>query len=108
MSVSKLNEPKWKNDIVKTIWAYNNSGVLKPRFSDQGNLKEGLGEIIHDVRSRCDRCGKSWENARLEHDGINCYQCCWIHSETEDYCPKLCVECHNELQSVREHDTISV
>jgi hypothetical protein len=106
--VDKLNEPKWKNDIVKTIWNYaRETGLVK-----NGNLPGGLGEVVRDVRRRCDRCGKTPEKAKKDSGpseiGIWPYQCCWVHTEEEDYCPHLCIECHRELQKQRPHDVISV
>lgn len=105
--VDKLNEPKWKNDIVRLIWKYAREADLVKN----GNLPEGLGEIVRDVRSRCDRCGKTPERAREDSDadiGIWPYQCCWVHTEEEDYCPHLCLECHKELLKERPHAVISV
>ena len=103
-----LNEPAWKNTIVKAIWKHARE-VKIARASNDLVLTEGLGEIISDVRSRCDRCGKSRKQAAEESNiQITRYQCCWVHTETEDYCPKLCLECHRELQDVRPHEVISV
>ena len=106
--VDKLNEPKWKNDIVKTIWKYARENGL---VDGNGHLPKGLGEIVRDVRRRCDRCGQIPEKAREDSDadiGIWPYQCCWVHTETEDYCPHYCLECHQELQKQRRHEVISV
>lgn len=106
--VDKLNEPKWKNDIVKTIWKYAREVKIE-RFSNHGELPEGLAEIIIDIRNRCDRCGKSRQTALQDSDiNITRYQCCWVYTETEDYCPHYCLECHQELQKQRPHAVISV
>ena len=105
----KLNEPKWKNDLVKRIWKYARETRIL-RFSNSGEvLTEGLGEIITDVRNRCDRCGKSRKQAAEESSiQITRYQCCWVQTATENYCPKLCLECHTELQDLRPHAVVSV
>ena len=106
--VDKLNEPRWKNEIVKLIWEY----ARQANLVSNGRLPEGLGEIIRDVRSRCDRCGKSGKKAKedsgLSGIGIWPYQCCWVHTKTEDYCPHYCLECHRELQKQRRHEVTSV
>lgn len=108
----KLNEAKWKNDLVKVIWAYARSNNLTIHDRNHDNLPKGLGDLVADIRNRCDRCGKSREQITHEpYRGfslIDPYQCCWVHTESEDYCPHYCVECHHELQRQRPHETISV
>jgi hypothetical protein len=114
--VDKLNEPKWKNDLVKTIWDYarQNGLVRKSKTSEDPStmheaLPSGLGQLILIIRSRCDRCGKNVEEELVENrSGFSRYQCCWVHTETEDYCPNLCLNCHNELKRMRPHETTSV
>lgn len=100
MKVHKLNEPKWKNDLVKRIWQH----ARQLGYKDE--LPEGLGDLVHNIRARCDRCGISPNAPGIF--GITHYQCCWVHTETEDYCPKLCLSCHKKLREARPHDTISV
>jgi hypothetical protein len=103
----KLNEPKWKNDLVKVIWEY----ARKTGQVYDGRLEPGLGELIANIRDRCDRCGRSrifLLNQSRGQESVDPYQCCWVHSETEDYCPHLCLACHEEFQKLRPHETISV
>jgi hypothetical protein len=108
----KLNEPKWKNDLVKAIWAYARSNGLTVQDGNHDNLPKGLGDLVVDIRSRCDCCGRprilKSVMSPVSFSDIDPYQCCWVHSETEDYCPHYCVECHWELQKQRPHDIISV
>ena len=98
----KLNEPKWKNDLVKRIWEYARENELLVN----GNLPSGLGQIVGRVRMCCDRCGIQRENAALQD--VSRYQCCWVHTDIEDYCPQLCLPCHKELQQARRHAVVSV
>jgi hypothetical protein len=114
--MSRLNEPKWKSDLVKIIWEYarQNGLVIKSKTGeDPGRMLEalpvGLCQLVIIIRARCDRCGKNVEQELLDHgSGFDPYQCCWVHTETEDYCPHLCLDCHNELKSIRPHETTSV
>jgi len=113
--VEKLNEPKWKNDLVKIIWAYAYNNGLTTQDGNHDYLPKGLSDLVADVRNRCDRCGKTNVQALrdLNKSGrrvyvINSYQCCRVQKDVEDYVPKLCVNCHLELQAQRPHNTISV
>jgi hypothetical protein len=114
--MEKLNEPKWKNDLVKTIWEYarQNGLVTHSKTSEDPariieTLPRGLGNLILLIRGRCDRCGKNVEQELVDYrSGFARYQCCWVHTETEDYCPNLCLDCHNELKQIRPHETVSV
>lgn len=113
--MEKLNEPKWKNDLVKAIWAYARSNELTTQDGSNDYLPEGLGDLVAAIRNRCDRCGKTNEQALrdLNQAGrrvyvINSYQCCRVQNDIEGYVPKLCVSCHQELQAQRPHNTISV
>lgn len=99
-TIDKLNEPKWKNDLVKRIWKY----ARQLGYEDE--LPEGLADLVHNIRDRCDRCGISPNS--LAGLGITEYQCCRVHTETEDYCPRLCLSCHRKLQQARPHEAISV
>lgn len=98
----KLNEPKWKNDLVKRIWKY---AMEEDLLEGQGkeHLPLGLGMLVIRVRDCCDRCGLLYAQGNLSR-----YQCCWVHTEQEDYCPELCDACHNELKKQRPHETVSV
>lgn len=91
----KLNEPFWKNDLVKRIRAYARS------LGYEKALPEGLADLIHNIRARCDRCG-------ILKAGMTHYQCCWVKTSQEDYCPLLCDTCHSELVMERPHATVSV
>ena len=148
--MDKLNEPKWKNDLVKIVWTYARSSglvIVDPSKTDAGHerLPEELSDLVFNIRARCDRCGMP--RARLSAEGIAAhairtlkntrfswplfdelstvlkdvlgrhglggveidpYQCCRVMNVTEDYCPNLCVPCHQELQRQRPHSTISV
>ena len=101
--MEKLNEPEWKHDLVKRIWVHARSLGFKDK------LPQGLGNLILQIRSGCDRCGIDRKTAKKETGlDISPYQCCWVHSDTEDYCPHLCINCHHELQKQRPHATVSV
>lgn len=112
------HEPFWKSDLVGRIWAHARSSglvVVDSARDDAGRetLPKGLGDLIGEIRSRCDRCGKSVEQAQIDENEaimnpIVTYQCCHIHSLTEDYTPKLCLTCHNELKRIWPHAVISV
>ncbi len=110
------HEAYWKTDLVGRIWAYaRSSGVLivDAARDDAGRerLPPGLGDLIHNIRCRCDRCGKTPEQARVDSRGlfgVETYQCCWVHTFYEDYAPKLCIDCHNELKRIWPHEVISV
>jgi len=108
----KLNEAKWKNALVKVIWAYAHNNALTVQDGAHDNLPKGLGDLVAAIRNRCDRCGRprilKSIMSPVDVSDISPYQCCWVHTETEDYCPHYCVECHQELQRQRPHDTISV
>jgi hypothetical protein len=99
----KLNEPKWKSDLVKRIWQH----ARQLGYVDE--LPEGLGDLVANIRDRCDRCGM---RRRKIHGGdgvdIDPYQCCWVKTETEDYCPHYCLDCHRLMQEARPHETTSV
>lgn len=101
--MDKLNEPKWKNDIVKVIWAYARENGL---LVNGRRLPSGLGQIVTRVRICCDRCGIQQKDAPLKD--VCHYQCCWVQTETKDYCPKLCLDCHRKLQDARPHAVVSV
>jgi len=98
----KLNEPKWKNDIVKRIWKHARANGLLVN----GRLPNGLGQIIHRVRMCCDRCGILRADAPCK--SVRRYQCCWVRNDKEDYCPQLCLNCHDNLQKKRPHEVVSV
>jgi hypothetical protein len=98
----KLNEPKWKNDIVKRIWTYARENELLVN----GRLPSGLGQIVHRVRICCDRCGIQRHDAPLKD--VSRYECCWVTNEEEDYSPQLCLDCHEELRKRRPHEVVSV
>lgn len=112
------HEPFWKSDLVGRIWAYaRSSGIVlvDSARDDAGRetLPPGLSDLVRDIRSRCDRCGKTVKQAQIDENEpimnpISTYQCCHIHSLTEDYTPKLCLECHNALKRIWPHETTSV
>ena len=112
----KSHEPFWKNDLIGRIWSYARSNglvIIDAARDDAGRetLPKGLGDLIRNIRMRCDRCGKTPEEARRETDdliGIDAYQCCWIHTIVEDYAPKLCLACHDEMKRIWPHATTSV
>ena len=98
-----LNEPKWKNDVVKMVWAYARENCL---LTNEKRLPSGLGQIIRRVRICCDRCGIQREGAPLRD--VCRYQCCRVSNDVEDYVPQLCLDCHEALQKQRPHEVISV
>ena len=98
----RLNEPKWKNDIVKLIWDYARENDLLVN----GRLPNGLGQIVRRVRICCDRCGVLRKDAPLKD--VCRYQCCRVTNEEEDYNPELCLDCHEDLQEKRPHEVVSV
>lgn len=112
------HEPFWKSDLVGRIWAYARASglvIVDAARDDAGRetLPPGLGDLVLDVRSRCDRCGKTVKQAQIDENEtimnpINTYQCCHIHTLTEDYTPKLCIDCHNDLKRIWPHETTSV
>lgn len=112
----KANEPQWKSDLIGRIWAYARSNelvIVDAARDDAGRetLPKGLGDLIRNIRMRCDRCGKTPKEALRETQdltGVETYQCCWVHTATEDYAPKLCLTCHNELKRLWSHETTSV
>ena len=97
-----MNEPKWKNDLVKRIWKHaRDEGLLQGKNKDR--LPLHLGLLVVNIRDSCDRCGTPYSQGNVSR-----YQCCWVHNEDEDYCPKLCDGCHDELKKKRPHETFSV
>lgn len=98
--MEKLNQPEWKHDLIKRVWVYARSKGYGDR------LPPGLSSIVFRVRNSCDQCGiNSNVNAGVF---ITHYQCCWVHTEIEDYCPKLCDECHRKNHDERPHEVVSV
>lgn len=96
--MEKLNEPEWKHDLVKRIWVQARAIGYKDR------LPYGLGILVMSLRNGCDRCGE----LPSRNNEVTRYQCCWVRTDIEDYCPQLCDKCHHELRRERPHETISV
>ena len=100
--MEKLNEPKWKNDLVKRIWQHARAIGCKDKLPD------GLARLVWDIRNSCDRCGVKQHPSPMGPVFVTRYQCCWVHTEEEDYCPQYCDTCHNKLRKERPHETVSV
>lgn len=107
----RTTEPFWKSDLVGRIWAYaraNGLLIVDSARDDAGRerLPPGLGDLVSEIRYRCDRCGITPKQAQIaEGSGsrmnpITDYQCCRIRSLAEDYTPKLCPSCYRELERI--------
>ena len=101
--MEKLIEPEWKHDLVKRIWVHARSLGYKDK------LPPGLSMLVLEIRNSCDRCGSSRKMV-IEKTGMDiaAYQCCWVNTPIENYCPHLCITCHNKLKDQRPHETVSV
>jgi hypothetical protein len=107
-----LNEPKWKSDLIGIVWAYARENKLLD--TNGKDLLPGLGNLVREIRSRCDRCGKTPKQAQQDENWTNrmnpicTYQCCAVNHGLEQYTPKLCPSCHQELEKIFPHPVLSV
>jgi hypothetical protein len=63
-------EPWWKCDLVGRIWAYareNGLLIVDSAREDAGRerLPPGLGDLVGEIRQRCDRCGVTPKQAQI-------------------------------------------